>query len=107
MYILVDLLQRTRDAPNTTNGLTSDLCQVGGAAGRVQDMLATVLTYIEDVLVSSLHTQSLYYGCSPYDITFDIIILHIVTYLSYYITETFVMSTLLPYATHRKIVDFS
>uniref|UniRef100_A0A8C7UMK8 Eukaryotic translation initiation factor 3 subunit F n=1 Tax=Oncorhynchus mykiss TaxID=8022 RepID=A0A8C7UMK8_ONCMY len=46
----IDLLERTRDAPNTTNGLTSDLCQVGGAAGRVQDMLATVLTYIEDVL---------------------------------------------------------
>lgn len=64
MYILVDLLQRTRDAPNTTNGLTSDLCQVGGAAGRVQDMLATVLTYIEDVLVSSLHTQSLYMAAS-------------------------------------------
>ena len=52
-YIPVDLLERTRDAPNTTNGLTSDLCQVGGAAGRVQDMLATVLTYIEDVLVST------------------------------------------------------
>ncbi|CAB1326715.1 unnamed protein product, partial [Coregonus sp. 'balchen'] len=26
--------ERIGDAPNTTNGLTSDLCQVGGAAGR-------------------------------------------------------------------------
>uniref|UniRef100_A0A6Q2ZG46 MPN domain-containing protein n=1 Tax=Esox lucius TaxID=8010 RepID=A0A6Q2ZG46_ESOLU len=46
----VELLQRTRDAPNASSGLTSDLCQVGKAASRVQDMLATVLTYIEDVL---------------------------------------------------------
>ncbi|KAJ8268534.1 hypothetical protein COCON_G00137060 [Conger conger] len=46
----IDLLQRTRASPNRTNGLTSDLEQVGTAAARVQDMLATVLTYIEDVL---------------------------------------------------------
>ncbi|CAG5896374.1 unnamed protein product [Menidia menidia] len=46
----VDLLQRTRAAPSRTKGLTSDLSQVGGAASRVQDMLTTVLAYIEDVL---------------------------------------------------------
>uniref|UniRef100_A0A8C9RQS1 Eukaryotic translation initiation factor 3 subunit F n=2 Tax=Scleropages formosus TaxID=113540 RepID=A0A8C9RQS1_SCLFO len=46
----IDLLQRTRVSPNRTNGLTSDLEQVGVAATRIQDMLATVLTYIEDVL---------------------------------------------------------
>ena len=39
--------------PSRTKGLTSDLSQVGGSASRVQDMLATVLTYIEDVLVST------------------------------------------------------
>ncbi|XP_023646901.1 eukaryotic translation initiation factor 3 subunit F [Paramormyrops kingsleyae] len=46
----VDLLQRTRVSSSRTNGLTSDLEQVGTAASRVQDMLATVLSYIEDVL---------------------------------------------------------
>ncbi|KPP78549.1 eukaryotic translation initiation factor 3 subunit F-like [Scleropages formosus] len=46
----IDLLQRTRVSPSRTNGLTSDLEQVGVAATRIQDMLATVLTYIEDVL---------------------------------------------------------
>ncbi|KAK7878983.1 hypothetical protein WMY93_034187, partial [Mugilogobius chulae] len=46
----VDLLQRTRLAPTRTKGLTSDLSQVAGAAARVQDMLTTVLAYIEDVL---------------------------------------------------------
>uniref|UniRef100_A0A3P9LY08 Eukaryotic translation initiation factor 3 subunit F n=1 Tax=Oryzias latipes TaxID=8090 RepID=A0A3P9LY08_ORYLA len=46
----VDLLQRTRDAPSRSKGLTSDLSQVGGAAARVQDMLTTVLAYIDDVL---------------------------------------------------------
>uniref|UniRef100_A0A3Q4HPM7 Eukaryotic translation initiation factor 3 subunit F n=2 Tax=Pseudocrenilabrinae TaxID=318546 RepID=A0A3Q4HPM7_NEOBR len=45
-----DLLQRTRVTPSRTKGLTSDLSQVGGAAARVQDMLTTVLAYIEDVL---------------------------------------------------------
>lgn len=50
--LTVDLLQRTRASPNRTNGLTTDLAQVGGAAGRVQEMLSTVLAYIEDVLVS-------------------------------------------------------
>ncbi|KAA0722536.1 Eukaryotic translation initiation factor 3 subunit F [Triplophysa tibetana] len=48
--LTVDLLQRTRACPNRTNGLTTDLAQVGGAAGRVQEMLSTVLAYIEDVL---------------------------------------------------------
>uniref|UniRef100_A0A672JTH6 Eukaryotic translation initiation factor 3 subunit F n=2 Tax=Salarias fasciatus TaxID=181472 RepID=A0A672JTH6_SALFA len=46
----VDLLQRTRLAPTRTKGLTSDLSQVGGSAARIQDMLTTVLAYIEDVL---------------------------------------------------------
>ncbi|KAI2668734.1 Type I phosphatidylinositol 4,5-bisphosphate 4-phosphatase-B [Labeo rohita] len=46
----VDLLQRTRASPSRTNGLTTDLAQVGSAAGRIQEMLSTVLTYIEDVL---------------------------------------------------------
>ncbi|KAK7879844.1 hypothetical protein WMY93_033492 [Mugilogobius chulae] len=46
----VDLLQRTCLAPTRTKGLTSDLSQVAGAAARVQDMLTTVLAYIEDVL---------------------------------------------------------
>ncbi|ROL45475.1 Eukaryotic translation initiation factor 3 subunit F [Anabarilius grahami] len=46
----VDLLQRTRASPSRTNGLTTDLAQVGGAAGRIQEMLTTVLAYIEDVL---------------------------------------------------------
>lgn len=50
----VELLQRTRASPSRTNGLTTDLAQVGSAAGRVQEMLSTVLTYIEDVLVSLL-----------------------------------------------------
>lgn len=48
----VDLLQRTRASPSRTNGLTTDLAQVAGAAGRIQEMLTTVLAYIEDVLVS-------------------------------------------------------
>lgn len=47
----MDLLQKTRVTPNRTKGLTSDLCQVGGSAAKVQDMLTTVLAYIEDVLV--------------------------------------------------------
>ncbi|MEQ2196674.1 hypothetical protein XENOCAPTIV_008152 [Xenoophorus captivus] len=42
---------RTRVTPSRTKGLTSDLSQVGSAASRVQDMLTTVLAYIEDVLV--------------------------------------------------------
>uniref|UniRef100_A0A8C5E2L8 Eukaryotic translation initiation factor 3 subunit F n=1 Tax=Gouania willdenowi TaxID=441366 RepID=A0A8C5E2L8_GOUWI len=46
----VDLLQRTRMTPGRTKGLTSDLSQVAGSASRVQDMLTTVLAYIEDVL---------------------------------------------------------
>uniref|UniRef100_A0A4W4FJU4 Eukaryotic translation initiation factor 3 subunit F n=1 Tax=Electrophorus electricus TaxID=8005 RepID=A0A4W4FJU4_ELEEL len=46
----VDLLQRTRASPTRTNGLTSDLAQVASAAGRIQEMLNTVLSYIEDVL---------------------------------------------------------
>uniref|UniRef100_A0A667ZF15 Eukaryotic translation initiation factor 3 subunit F n=2 Tax=Myripristis murdjan TaxID=586833 RepID=A0A667ZF15_9TELE len=46
----VDLLQRTRVTPSRTKGLTSDLSQVASSASRVQDMLATVLSYIEDVL---------------------------------------------------------
>ncbi|KAK0145675.1 Eukaryotic translation initiation factor 3 subunit F [Merluccius polli] len=49
----VDLLQRTRVTPSRTKGLTSDLSQVGSSASRVQDMLATVLTYIEDILLLS------------------------------------------------------
>ena len=48
----MDLLQRTRDSPSHSKGLTSDLSQVGGSAARVQDMLTTVLAYIDDVLVS-------------------------------------------------------
>lgn len=50
--LTVDLLQKTRLAPSRTKGLTSDLSQVGGSAARIQDMLTTVLAYIEDVLVS-------------------------------------------------------
>ncbi|MBN3304931.1 EIF3F factor, partial [Amia calva] len=46
----VDLLQRTRTSPGRTIGLTTDLEQVGAASSRIQDMLATVLTYTEDVL---------------------------------------------------------
>ncbi|TRY81270.1 hypothetical protein DNTS_012108 [Danionella cerebrum] len=46
----VDLLQRTRASPGRSKGLTTDLAQVAGAAGRVQEMLSTVLSYIEDVL---------------------------------------------------------
>lgn len=38
--------------PSRTKGLTSDLSQVAGSAARMQDMLSTVLAYIEDVLVS-------------------------------------------------------
>lgn len=48
----VDLLQRTRVVPSRSKGLTSDLSQVAGSAARIQDMLSTVLEYIEDVLVS-------------------------------------------------------
>lgn len=48
----MDLLQRTRVMPSRTKGLTSDLSQVAGSAARIQDMLSTVLAYIEDVLVS-------------------------------------------------------
>lgn len=50
--VAVDLLQRTRVMPSRTKGLTSDLSQVAGSAARIQDMLSTVLAYIEDVLVS-------------------------------------------------------
>ena len=57
LCVPVDLLQRTRVTPSRTKGLTSDLAQVGGSASRVQDMLATVLTYIEDVLVSTLEWE--------------------------------------------------
>ncbi|XP_018927583.1 eukaryotic translation initiation factor 3 subunit F [Cyprinus carpio] len=46
----VELLQRTRASPSRTNGLTTDLAQVASAAGRVQEMLTTVLSYIEDIL---------------------------------------------------------
>ncbi|XP_040025566.1 eukaryotic translation initiation factor 3 subunit F [Gasterosteus aculeatus] len=46
----VDLLQRTRVLPNRTKGLTSDLSQVGCSAARLQDMLTTMLAYIDDVL---------------------------------------------------------
>ena len=49
----MDLLQRTRVLPSRTKGLTSDLSQVAGSAARVQDMLTTVLAYIDDVLVST------------------------------------------------------
>lgn len=52
LFVAVDLLQRTRVTPSRTKGLTSDLSQVAGSAARVQDMLATMLSYIEDVLVS-------------------------------------------------------
>lgn len=38
--------------PSRSKGLTSDLSQVAGSAARIQDMLSTVLEYIEDVLVS-------------------------------------------------------
>lgn len=48
----MDLLQRTRVIPSRSKGLTSDLSQVAGSAARIQDMLSTVLEYIEDVLVS-------------------------------------------------------
>ncbi|TNN43140.1 Eukaryotic translation initiation factor 3 subunit F [Liparis tanakae] len=41
---------RTRVLPSRTKGLTSDLSQVGGSAGRVQDMLTTMLAYIDDVM---------------------------------------------------------
>uniref|UniRef100_A0AAY4CZJ1 Eukaryotic translation initiation factor 3 subunit F n=1 Tax=Denticeps clupeoides TaxID=299321 RepID=A0AAY4CZJ1_9TELE len=46
----IDLLHTTCASPSRTNGLTSDLAQVGTSAARVQDMLTTVLAYIEDVL---------------------------------------------------------
>uniref|UniRef100_A0A8C4SS38 Eukaryotic translation initiation factor 3 subunit F n=1 Tax=Erpetoichthys calabaricus TaxID=27687 RepID=A0A8C4SS38_ERPCA len=46
----VDLLHRTRNIPSRTNGLTTDLEQVGSAASRIQEMLTTVLSYTEDVL---------------------------------------------------------
>ena len=52
MFVPVDLLQRTRLLPSRTKGLTSDLSQVAGSAARVQDMLTTMLAYIDDVLVS-------------------------------------------------------
>lgn len=52
IYFAVDLLQRTRVVPSRSKGLTSDLSQVAGSAARTQDMLSTVLEYIEDVLVS-------------------------------------------------------
>lgn len=52
LSLTVDLLQKTRVTPSRTKGLTSDLSQVGGSAARIQDMLTTVLAYIEDVLVS-------------------------------------------------------
>lgn len=40
--------------PSRSKGLTSDLSQVAGSAARIQDMLSTVLEYIEDVLVSQM-----------------------------------------------------
>lgn len=69
----VDLLQRTRLATGRTKGLASDLCQVGGAAARMQDMLTTVLAYVEDVLVrtETLLTDSFqpdFWGFCPSDI---------------------------------------
>lgn len=45
--------------PSRTKGLTSDLSQVAGSAARIQDMLSTVLAYIEDVLVSFREQQQL------------------------------------------------
>lgn len=62
--VAVDLLQRTRVLPSRTKGLTSDLSQVAGSAARMQDMLSTVLAYIEDVLVSATGQQSLIGGFS-------------------------------------------
>lgn len=59
----VDLLQRTRVLPSRTKGLTSDLSQVAGSAARIQDMLSTVLAYIEDVLVSFREQQLKACGC--------------------------------------------
>ena len=53
LFVAVDLLQKTRVIPSRTKGLTSDLSQVAGSAARVQEMLTTVLAYIEDVLVST------------------------------------------------------
>uniref|UniRef100_A0A674PGC8 Eukaryotic translation initiation factor 3 subunit F n=2 Tax=Takifugu rubripes TaxID=31033 RepID=A0A674PGC8_TAKRU len=50
----VDLLQRTRVVPSRSKGLTSDLSQVAGSAARIQDMLSTVLEYIEDVLAGKV-----------------------------------------------------
>lgn len=62
----VDLLQRTRLATGRTKGLASDLCQVGGAAARMQDMLTTVLAYVEDVLVRTVSPD--FWGFCPSDI---------------------------------------
>lgn len=53
LFVAVDLLQKTRVIPSRTKGLTSDLSQVAGSAARVQEMLTTVLAYIEDVIVST------------------------------------------------------
>lgn len=49
--------------PSRTKGLTSDLSQVAGSAARIQDMLSTVLAYIEDVLVSFREQQQKACGC--------------------------------------------
>ncbi|XP_069792754.1 eukaryotic translation initiation factor 3 subunit F isoform X2 [Narcine bancroftii] len=46
----VDLIQKTRTSPSRTVGLATELEQVGTLASRIQDMLATVLQYAEDVL---------------------------------------------------------
>lgn len=52
--------------PSRTKGLTSDLSQVAGSAARIQDMLSTVLAYIEDVLVSFREQPfSLFPRCAP------------------------------------------
>lgn len=48
--------------PSRTKGLTSDLSQVAGSAARIQDMLSTVLAYIEDVLVSFREHQQRHAG---------------------------------------------
>uniref|UniRef100_A0AAY4AUX1 Eukaryotic translation initiation factor 3 subunit F n=1 Tax=Denticeps clupeoides TaxID=299321 RepID=A0AAY4AUX1_9TELE len=50
----IELLQKTRTSPSRTNGLTSDLTQVAGSAAQTQEMLSTVLAYIEDVLAGKV-----------------------------------------------------
>lgn len=55
--------------PSRTKGLTSDLSQVAGSAARIQDMLSTVLAYIEDVLVSFREQQQKACGCDAHSST--------------------------------------